>query len=185
MYVDLAINHCKLSIRRGPAFARVSAQEEFIMRALWLYTIAAGLVCTALTVSAQAPSAGAARQQGDTTRQQGDKSGGIGGNIARGQYIAEHVAMCVECHSPRDENGTIVQGREYTGAPLPINPLPGWATRAPRNRGLLGYGDEQAMRLLTQGAIGRQNEQLMLPMPRFRMNKEDAADVIAFLRSLH
>jgi hypothetical protein len=41
-----------------------------------------------------------------------------------------------------------------------------------------------AMRLLTQGAIGRDGAQLKLPMPRFRMNNQDAADVIAFLRSL-
>ena len=143
------------------------------MRALWLYTIAAGLVSTAIAVSAQAP----ARQKADTPA-------GISGNLARGQYIAEHVAMCVECHSPRDEGGRIIHGQEFMGGPLPINPPPGWATRAPRNRGLLGYSDDQAMRLLTEGAIGRHNEQLMLPMPRFRMNREDAADVIAFLRSL-
>jgi hypothetical protein len=56
--------------------------------------------------------------------------------------------------------------------------------RAPRNRGLPGYTDEQALQLLTEGAIGRDGKQLRLPMPRFRMTTQDAADVIAFLRSL-
>jgi hypothetical protein len=91
--------------------------------------------------------------------------------------------MCVECHSPRDESGRILQGREFMGSELPVN-TSGWATRAPRNRGLLGYSDDQAIRLLTEGAIGRHNEQLRPPMPRFRMTRSDAADVIAFLRSL-
>jgi hypothetical protein len=59
-----------------------------------------------------------------------------------------------------------------------------WATRAPRNRGLPGYDDALAMRLLTEGSIGRNGAQLRPPMPRFRMSRQDAADVIAFLRSL-
>ena len=143
------------------------------MRVLLMYTITAGLVSTAIAVSAQAP------QQPKSV-----PPSTISGNITHGEYIAEHVAMCVECHSPRDESGRIIHGQEFMGASLPINPPAGWATRAPRNRGLLGYTDDQAMRLLTEGAIGRHNEQLLPPMPRFRMSKADAADVIAFLRSL-
>jgi len=110
----------------------------------------------------------------------------VTGNAEHGRYIAEHVAMCVECHSGRDESGAIIDSQKYLGAPIPLpGPLPtGWAIRAPRNRGLPGYTDDQAMRLLTEGAIGREGNQLKLPMPRFRMTRQDAADVIAFLRSL-
>lgn len=113
------------------------------------------------------------------------RSAAGGGNVEHGRYIAEHVAMCVECHSPRDAQGVILEDQKYMGAPIPVRPeLTGWAIRAPRNRGLVGYTDEQAMRLLTQGAIGREGSQLLPPMPRFRMTPQDAADVIAFLRSL-
>ena len=56
--------------------------------------------------------------------------------------------------------------------------------RAPRNKGLPGYDDALALRLLTQGAIGRNGEQLRPHMPRFRMNVQDAADVITYMRSL-
>jgi hypothetical protein len=110
----------------------------------------------------------------------------ITGNAEHGRYIAEHVAMCVECHSGRDDSGAIIESQKYMGAPIPVRPpLPAdWAIRAPRNRGLPGYDDAQAMRLLTEGAIGREGNQLRLPMPRFRMTRQDAADVIAFLRSL-
>jgi len=108
------------------------------------------------------------------------------GNAQRGEYLAVHVAMCVECHSERDHEGTIIPGRQFMGGPIPTRPAWAleWADRAPRNAGLPGYTDEQALRLLTEGAIARDGRQLRPPMPRFRMTPEDAADVIAFLRSL-
>ena len=107
------------------------------------------------------------------------------GNAEHGRYIVEHVAMCIECHSGRDSRGTILDSERFLGAPIPFAPpWPNdWAMRAPRNRGLPGYSDELAFRLLTQGAIGRNGEQLRAPMPRFRMSAQDAADVIAYMRS--
>jgi mono/diheme cytochrome c family protein len=109
------------------------------------------------------------------------------GNVEHGRYLVERVAMCVECHSGRDGNGNVLQYEKYLGGNIPFAPpWPNdWAPRAPRNRGLLGYDDKAALRLLTQGAIGRDGHQLRPPMPRFHMTPQDAADVIAFLRSLH
>ena len=109
-----------------------------------------------------------------------------GGDPARGQYLVEHVAMCVECHSGRDANGTIIPAERYRGGALP--PGPAWASdwplRTPRNAGLPGYTDEEARRLLMEGAIARTGTRLRPPMPRFRMSRQDADDVIAFMRSL-
>jgi mono/diheme cytochrome c family protein len=109
------------------------------------------------------------------------------GNPEHGRYLAEHVAMCIECHSSRDANGEIIRGEEYLGGSIPFAPpWPNdWAMRAPRNRGLVGYDDKAALRLLTQGAIGRDGKPLRRPMPRFFMTPQDAADVIAYLRSLN
>jgi mono/diheme cytochrome c family protein len=109
------------------------------------------------------------------------------GNVEHGRYLAERVAMCVECHSTRDAAGNIIEGDKYLGGNIPFAPpwTNDWATRAPRNRGLVGYDDKAAMRLLTEGAIGRDGRQLRAPMPRFFMSPQDAADVIAFLRSLY
>jgi mono/diheme cytochrome c family protein len=109
------------------------------------------------------------------------------GNVEHGRYLVERVAMCVECHSGRDGNGNILQHEKYLGGNIPFAPpWPNdWASRAPRNRGLVGYDDKAALRLLTQGAIGRDGHQLRPPMPRFHMTPQDAADVIAFLRSLY
>jgi hypothetical protein len=108
------------------------------------------------------------------------------GNVERGRYLAEHVAMCVECHSERDAAGNIIPSQRYMGGPLPFQPpwRNDWAMRAPRNKGLPGYTDELAIRLLTQGAIDRNGVQLRPPMPRYRMTRQDAADIVAFLKSL-
>jgi len=113
-------------------------------------------------------------------------SAAASGNVEHGRYIAEHVAMCVECHSGRDGRGNVIDSERYMGGQIPFAPpWPNdWAMRAPRNRGLPGYTDATALRLLTEGAIGRNGAPLRLPMPRFRMTPQDAADVIAFLRSL-
>ena len=108
------------------------------------------------------------------------------GNVEHGRYIAERVAMCVECHSGRDQAGNIIEAERYQGASIPFVPPAwgqAWATRVPRNKGLPGYTDAMALRLLTEGSIGRDGRQLKPPMPRFRMTTQDAADVIAFLRS--
>ena len=108
------------------------------------------------------------------------------GNVEHGRYLAEHVANCVECHSGRDAQGNILEPEKYLGGSIPfMPPWPNdWANRAPRNRGLPGYNDEQAMRLLTQGSIDNNGNQLRPPMPRFQLTPQDASDVIAFLRSL-
>ncbi len=108
------------------------------------------------------------------------------GNVEHGRYLAERVAMCVECHSGRDQAGNIVDSERFMGAPVPVKSpwKDEWAIRAPRNRGLPGYTEEEGIRLLTEEAIARDGRQLRLPMPRFRMTKQDAADVVAYLKSL-
>ena len=110
----------------------------------------------------------------------------VSGNIEHGRYLVHSVAMCQQCHSPRDEEGKLIESRLFDGGPIPMRPpWPNdWAIIAPRNKGLPGYDDAAAMRLLTEGAIGRNGKQLREPMPRFHMTKQDAADVIAYMRSL-
>jgi mono/diheme cytochrome c family protein len=111
----------------------------------------------------------------------------VSGDVDRGRYLVERVAMCGECHSTRDGRGQIVSTLFLRGGPMPVNP-PAWAAEdwplyIPRIAGLPGYTEDQAMRLLTQGSIDRDGRQLRAPMPRFRMSQQDAAAVIAYLRS--
>ena len=108
------------------------------------------------------------------------------GNLEHGRYLVEQVVMCGECHSARDPQGNIVVGTKFKGGAMPVRPTfsTDWPIQIPRIAGLPGYTDELAMRLLTQGAIRWDGKQLRAPMPRFRMSPQDAADVIAYLRSL-
>lgn len=152
------------------------------MRRWGLIALAAGLV--GLVVQASAEQAAPRAPQPPKAAATAQPAGG--GNVEHGQYIVERVAMCFECHSPRDEHGNIIESQKYLGGPIPMKPLWGtdWAVKAPRNKGLPGYTDELALRLLTHGSIGRDGQQLRPPMPRFYMTPQDASDVIAFLRSL-
>jgi len=112
--------------------------------------------------------------------------GAAAANIDHGRYIVERVAMCYECHSTRDSQGNIAAGTRFMGGAMPMRPpwRSDWPVQIPRIAGLPGYTDEEAIRLLTQGAIKRDGTQLRYPMPRFRMTPQDASDVVAFLRSL-
>ena len=106
--------------------------------------------------------------------------------VERGRYLTHDVAMCVQCHSPRDDRGEIRRGEEFSGARIPVaSPFPGppWAVQAPNLRGLLGFSDAAIFRLLGEG-IAHTGAPPQPPMPPFRMNRDDAAAIIAYLRSL-
>ncbi len=107
------------------------------------------------------------------------------GNADHGRYLVDSVAMCAECHSSRNEAGDIIADTRLKGGPMPVRvPWPAdWPVQVPRIAGLPGYSDAEAMRLLTQGAIKRNGSLARAPMPRFRMSEQDAADVVAYLRS--
>lgn len=109
----------------------------------------------------------------------------LGGNAERGRYIVERVAMCGECHSTRNQAGEILPETRLHGGPMPVQ-VPwaaDWPLQVPRIAGLPGYSDIEALRLLTEGAMRRNGIRARAPMPRFRMTTQDAADVIAFLRT--
>ena len=107
--------------------------------------------------------------------------------IARGKYIVEHVALCVECHTPRDENGILKPTEYLKGAPVPVKPPPypqmKWALKAPAIAGLPGYSEEESIRLLMDG-VTRDRRKPDPPMPQFRLNRADAEAVVAYLKSL-
>jgi len=141
------------------------------------------LVAGALLIAVAVAHA-ATQSQGQSQNQ--SQSQHISGNVEHGRYLVHDVAMCPQCHSSRDDQGNLIESKLFDGGPIPIRPpWPNdWALIAPRNKGLPGYDDAAAMRLLTEGAIGREGTRLRPPMPPFRMTKQDAADVIAYMRSL-
>lgn len=106
------------------------------------------------------------------------------GNVARGKYLVTQVGMCVDCHSPRDQKGQLIEEKALQGAPIMFNPaveMP-WAGTAPPIAGLEGWTDAQAVRFFTTG-VDKDGKPPRPPMPPYRFSKSDAADVVAYLRS--
>lgn len=105
--------------------------------------------------------------------------------IQRGKYLVENVAMCADCHTPRDDKGQFDRTQWLQGNVLdikPDHPMP-FAAVAPPIAGLPGFTDEKAVKFLETG-IGLTGKPAMWPMPQFRFNHDDAVATVAYLRSL-
>jgi len=164
-------------------------EDHFVRHAL----IASGIVWTGLALAAAQsrpvsrpdesrpePSASASRSGAAPTAVGGDR-------VRHGEYLVHAVAMCTECHTPRDENGKLIRLRLLEGAQVPVrSPWASqpWAFRAPPLAGLPGgWTEEDVIKLLMTGQ-GPNGRSPAMPMPAFRMNREDAAAVAAYLKSL-
>jgi mono/diheme cytochrome c family protein len=107
--------------------------------------------------------------------------------LARGKYLVLHVAMCVQCHTPRNAQGELDQSRLLQGARMPVeSPFASqtWAFEAPKIAGLPGGWAEEDLIQLLQTGKGPRGTAPRPPMPPFRMTAEDAAAVTAYLKSL-
>jgi hypothetical protein len=118
----------------------------------------------------------------------GTARGDDAATVERGRYLTHDVAMCVQCHTPRDARGELQRDEEFMGAPFPVDPprfldTAAWCVQTPAIAGLTGWEREEAVQFLMNGArMGR--HQPRWPMPPFRMRREDAEAVVAYLKSL-
>jgi mono/diheme cytochrome c family protein len=115
-----------------------------------------------------------------------DQNSSTQGNAARGQYIVEDLSRCGQCHTPRESDGTPDRSRWLQGAPVWLKsaePVDDWPLQAPRIAGALPGTDAEMVALLTTG-IWRTGTYLRPPMPQFRMSRQDAESVIAYLKSV-
>jgi mono/diheme cytochrome c family protein len=122
----------------------------------------------------------------NNTRQRQSEKTSAAPDVARGRYIVEGVAMCGQCHTPRDSNGNPERTRWLQGAPvpwLPAQPDSNWPLSAPRIGGTPPASDADMVKLLTTG-IWTTGNPLRPPMPQFRMDRSDAEAVVAYLKSL-
>ena len=105
--------------------------------------------------------------------------------VQRGKYLAENVAMCADCHTPRDDKGQFDRTQWLQGNVLDFKPdhkMPFAAVAVPI-AGLPGFTDEKAVKFLETG-IDLIGKPAMWPMPQFRFNHDDAVAVVVYLRSL-
>jgi len=129
------------------------------------------LICAAISTTAGATHAAA--QPADAA-------------IERGKYLVENVAMCGECHTPRNANGDLKYDAWLQGATTwvrPVAPIQPWADTAPPLAGMPSFTDQQFATVLEQG-IGPEGETLRPPMHIYHMHHEDAKAIIAYLKSL-
>src|SRR5215475_4856109 len=113
-------------------------------------------------------------------------NGATNSEIERGKYLVENVAMCVECHTPRDSQGALRKEAWLAGAPIwirPVAPIANWADHAPSLAGWPSFTEEQGERILEKGT-GPEGEELRPPMHIYHMKHEDAKAIIAYLKSL-
>jgi hypothetical protein len=115
--------------------------------------------------------------------------------ISHGEYLAYHVAGCMDCHSKRDfskYSGPVFPGSEGGGGLLfdPKFGLPGMIYG--RNitpdsaTGIGTWTDDEILRAMTQG-INKKGDTLfpLMPYANFnRMAKTDLLSIIAFIRTL-
>jgi len=113
-------------------------------------------------------------------------------NIARGKYLANSVAVCMDCHATRDWSvfsappipGTEGKGGERFDQTMGF---PGvYYSRNLTPYSLSEWSDGEIFRAITSG-VSRNNEALfpVMPHPNYgRVDKNDIYDIIAYLRSL-
>jgi mono/diheme cytochrome c family protein len=112
--------------------------------------------------------------------------------IARGAYLANHVSLCMDCHSTRDWSrfsgpltpGTLGKGGEVFGPDLGF---PGtFVARNITPAGIGSFSDGELYRTITTG-VTRDGSALFSIMPYEnygRMDPEDINAIIAYMRSL-
>jgi mono/diheme cytochrome c family protein len=139
-------------------------------------------VAAAFAIAAQQSSKKPASKQSSGTQSSATSKEN---EIARGRYLVEEVAKCIDCHTPRDSNGELDRSRLLQGAPiwiLPVQSKAAWAMRAPALAGF-SYSDQQAQDILERG-IGTNGIPIQPPMHAYHLHHADAVAIIAFLRSL-
>lgn len=112
--------------------------------------------------------------------------------VARGAYLANHVTVCVDCHSERDfsvfsgpiKPGTVGSGGDRFDQSMGF---PGvFFARNITPTGISDYTDGELYRLITTGVTndGRAMFPLM-PYPYYgKMDPQDIYDIIAYVRTL-
>ena len=149
-------------------------------RALLVFFSLAGFIALGLLSNEATVALG----QSNHPQRANEKTGAA--DVARGKYLVESVALCGECHTPRDSSGNPDRARWLQGASvpyLPAKPDSDWPINAPRIGGTPPASDADMAKLLTTG-IWTSGNRLRAPMPQFRMDRSDAEAVVAYLKSV-
>ena len=108
----------------------------------------------------------------------------------RGRYLAEEVAKCQHCHTPRGADGQFDREKWMKGAVLnsqPIEPVKDWHKTSPDltpgSRLWQRWGEKGITEFLKTG-LGPSGHTADPPMPTYKLKAEDAEAIVAYLKSL-
>lgn len=113
-------------------------------------------------------------------------------SIANGKYLAQNVALCVDCHSQRDwslTGGPVDESKLGAGSLdfIAENGFPGnFYARDISPTSLSSWTDGEILRAITQG-INKHGKALFPIMPYMsysKLDKEDLLDIIGYIRTL-
>ena len=112
--------------------------------------------------------------------------------IERGEYLANHVAVCMDCHSKRDWNlyaGPMINGTLGSGGELFDENLGFPGKIYARNitpHALADWTDGEIIKAITTGESKNGNALFpLMAYPRFgKMDKEDILSIVSYLRSI-
>lgn len=112
--------------------------------------------------------------------------------IARGSYLANHVAVCIDCHSQRDWtrfSGPPIEGTYGMGGEIFDQKFgfPGsYASKNITPAGIADWTDGELLRTITTG-VNKDGKALFPVMPFHyygQMDQEDVKSIIAYIRTL-
>ncbi len=112
--------------------------------------------------------------------------------VERGKYLANNVAVCIDCHSGRDWglfSGSLIPGTEGEGGEIFDQSMnfPGrFVSKNITPYGIGDWTDGEVLRAITSG-VSRDGKALfpVMPHPAYgKMDKEDIYSIIAYLRTL-
>ncbi len=117
---------------------------------------------------------------------------GIPEQIKHGKYLAEHVVLCIDCHSVRDWSkfsGPITPGTYGKGGDIFDETMGFPGTFYARNitpHNLDNWTDGELYRVITTG-VTKDNQPIfpVMPYPSYgKMDPEDVKSIIAYIRTL-
>ena len=97
----------------------------------------------------------------------------VDNRVSRGHYLTGGAGQCSDCHGPQLQGAPIA----FLKPGLPV------LYRSPRIAGLPQLSATDATRFLETGVLPN-GRHARPPMPQYRFNHDDAAAIVAYLKSL-
>ncbi len=120
----------------------------------------------------------------------------VGKMIERGKYLANHVSLCIDCHSQRDYkqfSGPVISGTEGMGGEIFNERMEIPGILYARNitpdmiNGIGKWSDEEITRAVTRG-IRKNGDTLfpLMPYPHFNgLCREDINSIVTYIKTLN